>query len=80
MLEAGWEDAMDEVWVVAVEPEVARWVVGQKGGMEFFLSWGVGGVEAGREREGGWSFREGRRVLLVLLVDTHVWSTGRPHC
>ncbi|EKU23186.1 dephospho-CoA kinase, partial [Nannochloropsis gaditana CCMP526] len=21
MLEAGWEDAMDEVWVVAVEPE-----------------------------------------------------------
>ena len=24
MLEAGWEDAMDEVWVVAVEPEVAR--------------------------------------------------------
>lgn len=24
MLEAGWQDAMDEVWVVAVEPEVAR--------------------------------------------------------
>lgn len=28
MLEAGWQDAMDEVWVVAVEPEVARWVQG----------------------------------------------------
>jgi dephospho-CoA kinase len=24
MLEAGWEDAMDEVWVVAAEPEVAK--------------------------------------------------------
>jgi len=24
MLEAGWEDAMDEVWVVAVDPEVAK--------------------------------------------------------
>jgi hypothetical protein len=24
MLEAGWEGFMDEVWVVAVEPAVAR--------------------------------------------------------
>lgn len=26
MLEAGWQDAMDEVWVVAVEPDLARYV------------------------------------------------------
>lgn len=24
MMEAGWESFMDEVWVVAVEPQVAR--------------------------------------------------------
>ncbi len=24
MLEAGWEDGMDEVWVVCVEPDVAK--------------------------------------------------------
>jgi hypothetical protein len=26
MLEAGWQDAMDELWVVAVEPDIARCV------------------------------------------------------
>lgn len=39
MLEAGWQDAMDELWVVAVEPDIARCVLSHVWTYEWMDGW-----------------------------------------